>query len=339
MRKRFSRQGFTLIELLVAGVLSAVVILVAWSGLVSAMSMSHEAQARSARQAELNKALDFMTNEIRMARAINASSTVAANGTTVTLPNVVASAGVNLANLGSYGTLGLYLERPTSPVIPSICPVGGPNAGAPPPAPADFDPVVYDIRPSPAGWLQPTMLARYGRVPAADGSINPCSSPVSSDPMVDALSATRSNNPPCSGVLSGSGGFYTCVEGKQANLFFQSNVSNVEAREVSSTVTSRVMTIQPQPASSAACAGESGLHAPTGLPLFAVMNFVNQKNIPVIIYRLDTTGARQLYLNLPANQSEDAIARVGQPWVVTDTNQACVDIFVTPPLIGSAIIQ
>jgi prepilin-type N-terminal cleavage/methylation domain-containing protein len=244
---QFSNQGFTLIELLVAGAISAIVILVAWSGLVSAMNMSQEAQARSARQSELNKALDFMTNEIRMARSINASSTLTANGTTITLPNVVTSAGVNLTNLGSYGTLGLYLERPTAPNIPAICPVGGPNAGAPPPTPADFDPVVYDIRPSLSGWLQPRMVARYGRVPAADGTINPCSNPVSSDPMVDALSVSRPSPPPCSGVLSGSGGFYSCVDGKQANLFFQSDVSNVEVRQVSSTVTSRLSTINPTP--------------------------------------------------------------------------------------------
>lgn len=205
--------GFTLVELLVAGVISTIVILVAWSGLVSAMSISQTAQARSARQAELNRALDFMTNEIRMARSINQSATLTANGTTVSLNDVVTSAGVNLASLGSYGTLGLYLERPIAEA-PTICPVGGPNAGAAPPAPADFDPIVYDIRPSPSGWLQPRMVARYGRVPLADGTINPCSSPVSSDPMVDALSTTMKTTPTCSGVLSGDGGFYSCVEGK-----------------------------------------------------------------------------------------------------------------------------
>lgn len=172
-----TQQGFTLIELLVAGVLSVVVILVTWSGLVSAMSMSQAAEARSARQAELNRALDFMTNEIRMARSINATLAPSANSgapggaspspskaksdpnesasltmtsTTASLSDVVTSAGVNLSSLGSYGTLGLYLERPTRSV-PAICPAGGPNAGAPPPTPADFDPIVYDIRPSTSG--------------------------------------------------------------------------------------------------------------------------------------------------------------------------------------------
>ena len=278
-----------------------------------------------------------MTNEIRMARSINASSTLTANGTTVALSDVITSAGVNLANLGSYGALGLYLERPISVIAPPICPVGGPNAGASPPAPADFDPVVYDIRPSPSGWLQPKMVARYGRVPSADGTINPCSSPVSSDPMVDALSATRSSNPPCSGVLSGSGGFYSCVDGKQANLFFQSDVSKVEARQVSSTVTSRVMEIQPPVVDSSACVGEASLRSKLGLPAF--IKFVNTKNVPVKVYWLDYTGARVYRFDLAPNQSMVRATFLSHPWVITDTNQSCLDIFVTQQLVGTAVIQ
>lgn len=332
-----SNQGFTLIELLVAGLLGAVVILVAWSGLISAMSMSKEAQSRSARQSELNKTLDFMTNEIRMARSINASSTLNANGTTVTLPDVVTSAGVNLANLGSYGTLGLYLERSTGLNIPAICPAGGPNAGVAPPIPADFDPIVYDIRPSPSGWLQPRMLTRYGRVPAADGTINPCSSPVSSDPMIDALSTTRQNNPTCSGVLSGAGGFYSCVDGKQVNLFFQSDITKVEARQVSSTVTSRVMEIQPPVVASSACAGEGTLRSSLGLP--ATITFINKKNITVKVYWLDYAGARVHRFDLAPNQSSLRLSYLGHPWVVTDASQACLDIFVVQQLSSKATIQ
>lgn len=239
-----NNRGLTLVELLVATVLTAVIILVGWSGLISAMNMSNVAQARSARQTELNRALDFMTNEVRVARSINQSGSLLANGTTVTLQNVVANAGVNLASLGSYGTLGLYLERSTTPA-PAICPAGGPNAGAPPPQPADFDPIVYDIRSSPSGWLKPKMLARYGRVPDSDGTVNPCSSPVSSDPLIDALSATAKSTPTCPGVLSGEGGFYSCVVGNQVQFFIQSDVSNVEAKQTSSTAASRILSLPP----------------------------------------------------------------------------------------------
>jgi prepilin-type N-terminal cleavage/methylation domain-containing protein len=239
-------QGFTLIELLVASLLTSVVILIAWNGLISALNMSQVAEARTTRQSELNKALDFMTNEIRTARSINQSGSVAANGTTVSLEDVVTHAGINLAALGNYGTIGLYLEKPTSSNIPATCPAGGPNAGSPPPTPANYDSIVYDIRSSPSGWLQPQMLARYGRVPSSDGTINPCSSPVSSDPMVDALSTSMKTTPTCTGgVLSGAGGFYSCAVGKQVNLFFQSDVSSAETRQVNSAASSRVLDLNP----------------------------------------------------------------------------------------------
>jgi type II secretory pathway pseudopilin PulG len=238
--------GFTLIELLVASLLVSVVILVAWTGLLSVMNMTQVAEARSARQMELNRALDFMTNEIRMARFINQSATTKANGSTVPLADVVTSTGLPLSALGSYGDIGLYLERDTNPNIPAKCPAGGPNAGFPPPSPADYDRVVYDIRPSPSGWLSPKILTRYGRVPSSDGTLNPCSNPISGDPMVDALAATRTP-PTCSGVLSGNGGFYSCVTDNQADLLFQSAISNVGTRQVTSSVSTRLQSLNPSP--------------------------------------------------------------------------------------------
>lgn len=359
-----TQRGFTLIELLVAGVLSVIVILVTWSGLISAMTMSQAAESRSARQSELNRALDFMTNEIRMARSINATSAPSANSgapggaspspsnaknapnesasltttsTTVSLTDVVTSAGVNLSSLGSYGTLGLYLERATRSV-PAICPTGGPNAGAPPPTPSDFDPIVYDIRPSTIGWLQPRMLTRYGRVPDADGTINPCKSPVSSDPMVDALSTNMQNMPTCSGMLSGDGGFYSCVEGRQTNLFFQSDVSNIEVRKVSSTVASRVHNIQPSGISSSGCVGEANLRSQSGTSPSTIL-FVNEKTVPVKVYWLNYSGAREYFFDLAPNESLTQPTFITHPWVVTDSNDVCLDIFVSNAQTSSAILQ
>jgi prepilin-type N-terminal cleavage/methylation domain-containing protein len=335
---RLARQGFTLIELLVASLLTTVVILIAWSGLVSAMSMSQTAEARSARQAELNKALDFMTNEIRMARSINASETLSANGTSVSLQDVITSVGINPTALGNYGTIGLYLERPTQKDIPAICPAGGPNAGAPPPTPVDFDPIVYDIRPSPSGWLQPRMVARYGRVPSSDGSINPCNNPISSDPMVDALSTSVNTVPTCSGVLSGDGGFYSCVNAKEVNLFFQSDISNVETKTVSSAVASRVLDIQPQTAPSAGCPGEGSLRSMSGTNK-AELTFLNQKNIPVKIYWIDYSGTRVFYSDLAPSQSVKVKTNTNNPWVVTDSSQVCLSIFTAQAKNSTANVQ
>jgi prepilin-type N-terminal cleavage/methylation domain-containing protein len=333
-----SKQGFTLIELLVATLITSVVILVAWSGLISAMGMSQAAEARSARQTELNKALDFMTNEIRMARSINESGTLAANGTTVTLADVITSAGVNPSALGSHGTISLYLERPTQANIPAICPVGGPNAGAPPPTPADFDPIVYDIRPSPSGWLQPRMVARYGRVPSSDGTINPCSSPISSDPMIDALSTVMKTAPTCSGVLSGDGGFYSCVNGQEVNLFLQSDIDNAQVKQVSSAVSSRVLNIQPQVASPSGCPGESSLRSLPGQQKAEIV-FVNQKNVPVKVYWIDYSGVRDNNFDLMPNQTLKQKTFMNNPWVVTDASDVCSDIFVATSKKMVATIQ
>jgi prepilin-type N-terminal cleavage/methylation domain-containing protein len=318
--------GFTLIELLIASLLVSVVILVAWTGLLSIMNMTQAAEARTARQTELNQALDFMTNEIRMARSINASESLSADGTNVTLENVITSAGVDPAALGNYGTIGLYLERPTLKDIPAVCPPGGPNAGDPPPAPADFDPVVYDIRPSPGGWLQPRMVARYGRTPSSDGSVNPCNNPVSSDPMVDALSTTMKTTPTCSGVLSGEGGFYSCVNAKEVNLFFQSDISNVEAKMVTSTVTSRVLDIEPQTAPSAGCPGEENLRSLSNTKK-AELTIFNQKSVPVKVYWIDYSGARVFYSDLAPYQKLKVKTYLDNPWVVTDSSQVCLGIY------------
>jgi prepilin-type N-terminal cleavage/methylation domain-containing protein len=337
---RFGKnRGFTLIELLVASLLTSVVILIAWNGVISAMTMSQLAEVRSVRQSELNKALDFMTNEIRMARSINQSDTLTADGTTVSLEDVATSAGINLAALGNFGTIGLYLERPTNSNIPAICPAGGPNAGAPPPSPADFDPIVYDIRSSPSGWLQPRMVARYGRVPSSDGTVNPCSNPISSDPMIDALSTTMKTTPACSGVLSGDGGFYSCVDGKEVNLFFQSDISNAEVRQVSSSVVSRVQDIQPQTAPSSGCPGEGDLRSLAGTKK-AELIFLNPKNIQAKVYWLDYSGARVYKFDItPSQKTAKVNTYSNHSWVVTDSGQTCLGIFTAGDKKSTAAIQ
>ena len=334
-----SGRGFTLVELLVALTISMIVIFVIGAGLVSATNMSRLNQSRIARQSELNLALDFITNEIRMVRSINQSTSSTANGSTVMLSDVVTSVGVNLSNLGNYGTLALYLERPIANA-PAICPAGGPNAGAPPPTPANFDPIVYDVRPSPSGWLQPRMLARYGRVPLTDGTINPCSNPVSSDPMIDALPIAMSQTPTCSGLLSGAGGFYSCVNGKEVNLFFQSVVTKSEVRQVSSIAASRLMNFQPTPTPTptSSCSTESSLKS-TSNSTPSTIDFVNNTANIVKVYWLDASGTRTYYFDLSPGQSVTQPTFDTNPWVITDSNTNCLDIFVANQSASLATIQ
>lgn len=240
-----SSAGFTLTELLVAAVIGTVVISSVGAAVVAILNASQQAEARSQRQIDLSRAFDFITHETRMARAINRTETMVADGTTVTVEDVVASTGLSLTDLGAYETVVLYLEIPINAAIPATCPAGGPNAGSPPPQPAEYDRVVYDIRPNGNTWLGPRAIYRFGRIPEPDGTINPCSTPLSSDILVDAIAQTDiSPAPTCDapGVLSGAGGFFACVTGRQVNLSLQSKVSNVEVQGVNSVVSSRVVT-------------------------------------------------------------------------------------------------
>jgi hypothetical protein len=238
--------GLSLIELLVATVITAVVILIVGDGLISALNASKVAEARTARRTELNRAFDFMTNEIRMAQSINQTNTLSVNGT-VTVEDVVSNAGLTRSQLGDYGTIGLYLEIPIDVQAPAICPAGGPNAGQAPPTPVDRDQVVYDIRPSSQGWLSPRSITRYGRVPQSSGVINPCSSPIGSDTLIDAISIDMKTPPNCPApsILTGAEGFMACVTGAQVDLLLQSNVVGTQVRRLSSSALSRPMTARP----------------------------------------------------------------------------------------------
>lgn len=233
--QRQAALGFTLMELLVAAAITSVVIAVVFLGVLAAIRGNRLAEARTRRRIDLSRAFDFISNEIRMATRINQAETRALGGST-TLEDVVTSTGLTLAELGNPTTLVLYLEIPISGPIPTTCPDGNP-----PPTPAAYDQVIYDVRPSTNGWLPPRAVYRYGRIPQLDGSIDPCSDPVSSDTLVDAI-ADQATPPPCNppGLFTGTGGFSACVNGARVDLNFQSAVTDVELHRLSSKASSRV---------------------------------------------------------------------------------------------------
>ena len=116
-----------------------------------------------------------------------------------------------------------------------------------PPTPSDRDQVVYDIRPSSQGWLSPRSITRYGRIPQSSGVINPCSSPVGSDTLVDAISTAMRTSPNCPSpsILTGAEGFMACVNGAQVDLLFQSSVVGTQVRRLNSSALSRPMIARP----------------------------------------------------------------------------------------------
>ncbi|MDZ4874355.1 MAG: hypothetical protein CLLPBCKN_003751 [Chroococcidiopsis cubana SAG 39.79] len=236
---KFSR-GFTLVELLIAVLISTMVIVIAGFALVTITSFDNKAEARTERQIDLNRAFDFMSHEIRMASRINRLETEVADSSTTTLEKIVEDAGIK-AKLGSYGTIALYLEIPIDN-IPTSCPPPTPPAIIPSDYQAGFDKVVYDIRPTTGSWLSPRIIARYGRIPNADGSIDPCKNPVASDILVDSISDTDIN-PTCStspAVKFGAGGFYACLDGSLVELFLRGAVSATENQDVTGRAFSRL---------------------------------------------------------------------------------------------------
>ena len=237
--------GVTLVELLVATLLTSLVVSIAGFGVIVATQANKRTESIAARRYDLSRAFDFMSNEIRMANRINRTQTMAATDS-ASMSSMLVNAGLSTANWSNSGTPVLYLEIPITSNLPGVCPAGGPNAGS---APATYDQVVYDIRPSSQDWLGPNSIHRYGRIPQSDGSLDPCSDPVASDTFVDAIADQSDETPNCPspGIPMGQTGFQVCVNGTQVDLFIRSKISDVEIHRLSSTATSRTGSSQQIP--------------------------------------------------------------------------------------------
>jgi prepilin-type N-terminal cleavage/methylation domain-containing protein len=65
-------KGFTLIELLIAMSLTSIMLALAGYGISTILHANQQSESEISRRANLNRSLDFMANEIRMAKAIAA---------------------------------------------------------------------------------------------------------------------------------------------------------------------------------------------------------------------------------------------------------------------------
>jgi prepilin-type N-terminal cleavage/methylation domain-containing protein len=75
LSRSINQKGFTLVELLVAIAITGLVISLAGSGLFALMNANHRSQIETADRLELEQALAFMTDEIKMSRQIKTDST------------------------------------------------------------------------------------------------------------------------------------------------------------------------------------------------------------------------------------------------------------------------
>ncbi|MBD2158137.1 prepilin-type N-terminal cleavage/methylation domain-containing protein [Leptolyngbya sp. FACHB-16] len=68
-------KGFTLIELLIAMSLTSIMLALAGYGVATILHANRQSESEISRRANLNRALDFMADEIRMAKAIAVPAT------------------------------------------------------------------------------------------------------------------------------------------------------------------------------------------------------------------------------------------------------------------------
>jgi type II secretory pathway pseudopilin PulG len=193
--------GFTLIELVVAAALSTMVLLAAGGGLAFMNQNNKIAKSESDRRAELNRALDFMADEIRQAQPTNSVTAIATDAS-----SNLSTAAPNFTSTGKTPVLRLQL-------------------------PGASEPVIYYLAAKPTGspWFGPNIIYRWGPTMNNSGQYTDLATPATwqDKPLVDSIVNTAPSttpscpsgwtlNPPSGSVT----GFYTCVDstGKIASL-------------------------------------------------------------------------------------------------------------------------
>ena len=200
-KSRSLNAGFTLVELLVAASITTIVVAIAGSGVVTMLQINNKAESENLRRVELNRALDFMNEEVRMAKSIAVDAS--ANLTTVA------------KDFKSSGTPILTLE------IPGVS-----------------QRVLYYIKDASSPWSGPKVIYRWG--PNFDGN-GQYTDPTTPDKWKDSLLVDLIADPePYSNTTCPTGwsanpsstngqGFYACVL-PYANNELSGKIANIQLR-------------------------------------------------------------------------------------------------------------
>jgi prepilin-type N-terminal cleavage/methylation domain-containing protein len=230
-----NRRGFTLVELLVALVITGIVMSLAGSGLYALMKANQRAQIETTDRLELEQALAFMTDEIKMSKQVLTSLPLLSGGTT-----------------HFQSAAGSSRVKPILILSPSV------NSGL-------TNPIVYYIAdpPNSSVWLGPRVIYRWGPTLLQNGNYSdgdshdlttqPPGTPVAyyNEVLIDRISdraaATTSitcepgyNNPVP--IVTARLGFYACVatDNRSVKLWMykQSNPS-VKSQSIDALVVTR----------------------------------------------------------------------------------------------------
>jgi prepilin-type N-terminal cleavage/methylation domain-containing protein len=192
LKNSSSSSGFTLVELLVAIVLAGLVAAGAGTGLVQVIEVSAKSDLETQRRIELNRASDFMAEEIKMA------STIETDASSVTFTPKSGTSNVQQI---------LAINLPSSMGVP--------------------EPIVYYIATPPSGsvWSGDRVVYRYG--PEFDTS-GVYTGTISNKLLIDSIDDSSPSGAACpSGWtsnpsdLTNAKGFYSCVasDNKVAEIY------------------------------------------------------------------------------------------------------------------------
>lgn len=210
--------GFTLIELLVAILITSILITVTGWGVIAITQNDKKAKAETERRIELNRALDFIADEVRQAKPI------------------AKDASANLSTVASN-----FSSSSKTPVLTLQIP-------------GISQRVIYYIASSTSPWLGPNVISRWGPNLNSDGTYSNPTTPanwtyepladliVNEGPASDPCNPGWSLNPPLASIK----GFYACVDpsGKIAKVFLRGKLidaygNSINPLEVSSKVAAR----------------------------------------------------------------------------------------------------
>ncbi|WP_404786211.1 hypothetical protein [Altericista sp. CCNU0014] len=192
---------------MVTAIATVAILGVAGYGLISILGSKNTADASSIQRQNLNRALNYITDEVRSASAISPSGSTS-------------------------GIIGFPTLTPGSQVVLILTVPNLPK------------PIVYYVAPAQSPWLGPNNLIRWGPDINPDGSYN--TSSYNSNVLVDSINTSGPNTACSTGLpipsVSNRQGFYACIDssGKVADVYLIGLFTDSSGLSSTSDVNSRI---------------------------------------------------------------------------------------------------
>ena len=230
-KKTKPNSGFTLTELLVGLIMSILVTGALGFGLIQVMNLSRRGAAQANTRNEANRALEFISDEIRRARTLDTDLSIDIDGDgtdeDLTPPTSSEATGPEGQGLPAGVNVALALDIPNVPALEN-------NA------------IVYYLQSNTGtNWEGPQVLYRYG--PPLDANGNYTNGDWQREALIDGIST--GTNVDCDGngsLETPNPGFVACIEGSNsAQIFLVGGVDAIagNGNDVDDTVTASTQTV------------------------------------------------------------------------------------------------